>query len=109
MFVWEKKDAELKWRFSYIFLTPSGHGTPEKNNCVLTETKQPSLKLGPRETLSPAALRLTLQAAAAGRGRRVKNLLFASERGEVPGLGPRDCHLGSTDPRAAGDPPCTLE
>ena len=64
--------------------------TPEKNNCVLTETKQPSLELGPGETLSPAALRFTLQGAAAGGGAESRTCCLlprgARCRGWVPAI-----------------------
>lgn len=60
--------------------------TPEKNNCILTETKQPSLELGPRETLSPSVWGLLCREQQAW-GLRVKNFVFTSESGEVPGLG----------------------
>lgn len=45
--------------------------TPEKNNCILTETKQPSLELGPRETLSQSV-------AGAMAGQQSQELVLAS-------------------------------
>lgn len=71
--------------------------TPEKNNCILTETKQPSLELGPRETLSPSVWGLLYREQQQAWGRRVENFVcFWVVRS--PSQAPFRCLLGSTDP-----------
>lgn len=71
--------------------------TPEKNNCILTETKQPSLELGPRETLSPSVWGLLYREQQQAWGRRVEELCLLLS-GEVPEPGPLQVSSGQHRP-----------
>lgn len=93
MFVWEKRDAELKWRFSYIFLTGEQSRPPSREKQLhFNRNKTAEFGTWVRGNFISVSLRLTLQGEAAS-----QKFVSASRRGEVPGL-------GGTDPYAMNGP-----